>query len=141
MTQKEFTANWTEIIKAGLKKFPDEFIEKMNCSELSLPAKSLIMGPEIFGSYEIIDADGNPVLQTNDQYKLKYILYAGRYRPSKLKIPVNPEEIKEAVRNYEKHLDKFLVEIEKEFKSNFPDAKDFYKISNMIFNNLSLQRF
>ncbi len=141
MTKKEFIGNWTEIIKAGLKEFPDEFLEEVACDELSLPSKSLVMGPEIFGSFEITDSDGNPFLQTEDQYKLKYILYSNRYKPSQIRIPTEPANIKDTVRQYEKHLDGFLIGIEKDFKEHFPDSKDLNKISNQIFGAVSLQRY
>ena len=141
MTEKEFSEYWLKEIKENLKRFPDQFLEGISTEIKLLPGKILVLGPELFGSYEIIDSDGNPVLQTDDFSKAKYYLYASMYRPKELKIPLDHQHINEVVRFYEKHVDGFLQMMEKDFKEKFPESKKFNSISNHIFNSLSLSRY
>ncbi|MCK9279764.1 MAG: hypothetical protein M0P71_04020 [Melioribacteraceae bacterium] len=141
MTEKNFTEYWLKEIRGNLKKFPDQFLEGISSETKLLPGKILVLGPELFGSYEIIDSDGNPVLQTDDFSKAKYFLYASMYRPKELQIPLDHKQINEVVRDYEKHVDGFLQMMEKEFKEKFPESKKFNSISNHIFNSLSLSRY
>ena len=49
-------------------------------------------------------------------------------------------KVYETVRDYEKHLDSFLKEMEKEFKQAYPNSKGFKRISIQVFNSLNLTR-
>ena len=141
MTEKEFIKKWVTEIGGLLKTFPEDFIDNTQCEKMKLPGKSLVQGSELFGSYEILDTEGNPFTQVSDQYKLKYILYANRNKPSEIFIPKEEDKIKSAVKNYETHIDSFLIGIEKEYKNDFPTSKNFKEISNSIFYNLNIQRY
>lgn len=142
VTEKEFTAEWIEKLRAGyLKKFPDEFIGETDCQDFQLPMKNIHMGEELFGSYELIDSDGNSVLVTNSQAKAKYILYSCREKRPVIKVPSDEQELNEIVKNYEKHLDSLIRELEKQYTTTFPKQKNFFAISNNIFNSLNLKRY
>lgn len=142
MTEKEFTTEWIEKLKSGtLKKFPDEFIAGTDSKDLDLPLKGLLMGEELFGSYELIDPDGNSALVTDSYEKAKYILYSFREKSSRIKIPLDDNKTNEAVKLYEKHLDGLIREIEKDFSTRFSDKKNFLAVSNNIFNSLNLKRY
>lgn len=141
MTEKEFIKNWVNEIGELLKIFPDDFIDKTQCEKIKLPGKSLIPGSELFGSYEILDTEGNPQIQVSSYPKLKFILYSNRNKPLEVYIPKEEENIKTAVKNYESHIDSFLLGIEKAYKNDFPGAKNFKEISNSIFYNLNIQRY
>jgi len=141
MTEKEFIKNWVNEIGELLKNFPDDFIDKTQCEKIKMPGKSLIPGSELFGSFEILDTEGNPQIQVASYSKLKFILYSNRNKPLEIYIPKEEENIKTAVKNYESHIDSFLLGIEKAYKNDFPGAKNFKEISNSIFYNLNIQRY
>ncbi|TSA26802.1 MAG: hypothetical protein D4R68_06800 [Ignavibacteriales bacterium] len=140
MTEKEFTQNWVEKIKEKLKSFPDDFIGSAEYEEISLPGKILFLPPPFFDSYQITNELGETIFTTDDHFKAKYVLYANRLKPPQIKIPKEGMHVYETVRDYEKHLDSFLKEMEKEFKQNFPNSKGFKRISIQVFNSLNLTR-
>lgn len=140
MTEKEFAHIWIESIKSKLKSFPEDFINGSQCEEIILPGKVLFLPPPFFQSYQITNEVGDTVISTDDHFKAKYILYANRNKPLHVKVPVEQFKIYEAVRDYEKHIDSFLKEMEKEFKQLFPNSKGFKRISIQVFSTLNLAR-
>jgi hypothetical protein len=140
MTEKEFAQNWIEKIKDGLKSFPDEFLGKVECQTITLPGTVLFLPPPFFNCYQVTNDSGETIYSTDDHFKAKYILYANRSKPTQLKIPVTDLNVYETVRDYEKHLDKFLKDMEKDFKQTFPASKGFKRISIQVFNSLNLVR-
>ena len=141
MTEKEFISRWNNELKGGvLKQFPDDFIQSTDCALLTLPRKSLVLGAELFGSYEILDTDGNLQLQINNLVKAKYIIYANRNKPVEILIPRKEEEILMTVKSYERHLDTILAGISRDYKIAFPDGKNSLQVSNIIFKSLNIIR-
>ena len=140
MTEKEFAQNWIEKVKEALKTFPDDFLGKVECETISLPGTVLFLPPPFFSSYQVTNESGETIYSTNDHFKAKYVLYANRSKPTQLKVPVVDLNVYETVRDYEKHLDKFLKDMEKDFKLNFPNSKGFKRISIQVFNSLNLVR-
>jgi hypothetical protein len=142
LTEKEFISGWTKKIgKEGIKKFPDDFIVNKDLEEIELPGKTLILGEEFFGSYEILTIDGNPFLQLKSHTKAKYIIYSNRLKPKTIKIPLSEFEINSAVSNYEDYLDSILKEIKQDYTKNFPDGKNSIASANEIFKILNLTRY
>ena len=140
MTEKEFTQNWIDKIKKELKFFPEDFIAQFECEIIPLPGKVLFLPSPLFGSYQITDENGETIFSTFEHFKAKYVLYGNRAKPVELKIPVKELHVYEIVRDYEKHIDNFLKEMEKEFKSFYPASKGFKRISTQVFNSLNLTR-
>jgi hypothetical protein len=140
MTEKDFVAKWIEKIRVGLKRFPAEFIKDEECITLTVPQKLFIFPPPLFNTYQIIDESGEAIYSTDDQYRAKYIIYANRTRPAEIKIPSNDLRVYEIVRDYEKHLDSFLKEMEIDFKKLWPNSKAFHRNSLQVFNSLDLLR-
>lgn len=141
MTEKEFAQRWVDKINRELKNFPEDFLSNtVNCEEITLPGKTLFLPPPFFNSYQITDDTGDTFFSTDDHFKAKYILYSNRTKPTKLIVPHEAFKIYETVRDYEKHLDSFLREMEKEFKQTFPNSKGFKRNSAHIFNSLNLTR-
>jgi hypothetical protein len=101
----------------------------------------LTLGAELFGFHEINDTIGNIIYQAQNYTEAKYILYASRYKPTKIKIPAKQSDISSMVLKYDNHLDLLIRTIKKDFENEFPESKSFNKISNTIFNNLRLQRY
>ncbi len=140
MLEKEFAKYWVQLNRGEIKSFPGDFLSSSQTEEIKLPGKVLILGSELFGTYELLDEKGNEFLKVEDIYKAKYILYANMNKPNSIECPVHPEEIKSVVKLYENYLDNLLEQIRKEFKSKFPESKSFPEISNYIFNSLNLKR-
>jgi hypothetical protein len=140
MTEKEFTQNWIDKIRGELKTFPDDFMGNGEFEIITLPEKLLFLPPPFFDNYQITDENGETYLSTDDHFKAKYVLYGNRTKPAQLKIPLRDLHIYETVRDYEKHLDSFLKEMEKDFKQIFPNSKGFKRISIQVFNSLNLTR-
>ncbi len=141
MDVKEFKNKWIYRIASELKDFPDEFLNSIETEEMVLPGTSLMPGAELFGHFEILDADSNLFVQTESKAKMKYILYANRNKPPKINIPVLEKELEEVVRRYEKYLYGFLKEIKKDYENNFRSLKNFNEVSAAIFNSLNLHLF
>lgn len=141
MREKEFGISWVAQNRAIIKNFPEEFLEVKDVQEIKLPEDVLVMGPEMFGEFEILDSEGNPVLKAESFTKAKYILYSNRHKPKSIKIPINEEIVKETVKRYEKYLDELLTQIKEEFEDTFPNSKQLYEVTNYIFASLNLKRY
>ena len=142
MTEKDFISSWIEKIKAeGIKSFPDEFIDSKDFEEVALPGKTLIIGQEFFGSYEILSVDGSLVLHAENHTKAKFVIYANRMKPKKIKIPKGEKILKASVSSYEEYLDGFIKKIETDYRKNFPGIKNSGDVTNGILRILNLTRY
>jgi len=141
MTEKDFENLWIEKLKGTKKLFPSHFIEIEQSKTLIINEKILTLGSEFFGSYEIIDTDGEVVATVSEYEIAKFYFYSSLSRPKDIKIPTDELLIKSSVKEYEKHLDSILREVNKDFKKSFPDSKNFNAVSNQIFNLSNLRRY
>jgi len=141
-TEKEFIAKSVDTLnKKGIKVFPDEFLSLSKTTAISLPSKVLIMGEEFFGKYEILSADRKAVYQASSYTEAKYLIYASRKKDAILTIPLNEEEIKQTVMQYEKYLDSLMKEIISLYKKDFPEGKNSLFVMNEILKILNLVRY
>jgi hypothetical protein len=142
LTEKEFISKWTaSLSENGIKAFPEDFKDNKSSEEIKLPGKTLVIGEEFFGNYEVLTIDGTAVLHAENQYKAKYIVYSSRKKNTSIKIPVKSEDIKIAVAKYENYLDSIIKEIEADYKKSFPGEKRNNDLTNEIFRVLSLNRY
>lgn len=140
MNDKDFITKWIQKVESKLKKFPDEFLANFETENFQMPGKTVALGSELFGQFEIVDLNGNPIVQTDDYNFIKFILYANRLKPQTILKPKNPSDIKLVVKDYEFLLDSIVKEIKAELNKVLPNS-DFLRISNQIFNALNLQRY
>ncbi len=140
MNERDFVSKWIKKIESNFQKFPNDFVGDIETENYDLPGKPITLGSELFGQYEIVDLDGNPVLQTDDYNFIKYILYANRLKPRSIPKPISATEIARVVKEYEAQLDSIVKEIKSELKNLLPTS-DFLRVSNQIFNALNLQRY
>ncbi len=142
MKEKEFTSKWiTSLREKGIKKFPDDFLIDETIEEINLPSKTLVIGQEFFGSYEVLTVDGAAVLQAENLHKAKCITYSSRTRTCSVKIPKNDDQVKTLVTQYENYLDSIIKAIESDYKKNFPGEKRSNTLINEIFMILNLNRY
>lgn len=142
MSEKDFINKWTKLLSAeGIKKFPSDFADIKDFILLELPKQTLMLGKEFFGAYEVLTTTGESVYQANDLNEAKYIIYSGRNRSGKIQLPESKDEIALATKKYEAYIDSVLSRIEKDFKKEFPDSKNFSLVSNEIFKVLNLIRY
>jgi len=140
--EKEFITKWTiSLSEDGIRKFPDGFTKGNKVEKIELPGKSLVIGEEFFGSFEVLTIDGTAVMQADSQSKAKFIVYSSRNKITKLNIPENPEEVKSSVSKYENYLDTIIKEIEADYKKTFPGEKRGNALVNEIFRVLNLNRY
>ncbi len=141
MTSKEFiTEKIKEISQEGVKIFPNDFLLPCDHNSLRLPPDALIIGNEFFGLYEVLTIKGNSFQHADTLLKAKYLVYSGRQKDIEINIPADEKNIETMVKNYEKYLDMLLKQIEKDYKSSFPDNKDVNNIVNEVFRLLNLKR-
>lgn len=142
MTEKEFISRYiSKHNEINSKNFPDDFANLTDIEELTIPNKTLVLGSELFGSYEILTTEGEPVLNVESIHKAKYILYANSNRSSNIIIPKREIDIKGAVDNYEKYLDWILFDITEEMKKKLPESRNLFSVTNEIFLKLNLVRY
>jgi hypothetical protein len=142
MTEREFINKWTsKLASDGIKNFPADFFIPDHYKEVRIPGKPLLIGEELFGTFEILAADGLSVLHAEDYQQAKFIIYANRNTPSIIHLPESDEILKNTVAEYEAYLDKIIKDIETDYKKTFPDTKDsnpsqavteIFKIMNLV---------
>lgn len=142
MNEKEFISKWiTKLSGDGLKSFPSDFIQTENIKQVELPQKSLLIGNEFFGAYEIITTDGTSILQAESYPEAKYYVYSNRNKDRVINIPISLKDIEAAVLAYESYLDEVLKRIEKSYKKELPDLKTGDAAINDIFRALNINRY
>jgi len=139
MTEKDFINRWIETAEKRLPDFPSDFVEGMETERFNMPG-IVVLGSELFGHYELLDLQGNPVIQTDDYNFIKFILYANRTKPENVNKPLDTDKLSLIVKEYELQLDLLIKDIKTDLKKKLP-AGDFLKISNQIFSALNLQRY
>lgn len=141
MNEKIFIEKWVEEIENNLlAKFPDDFIKEIETKYFKLPGRSFSITSELFGQYELMDIDENRVIQTEDYYLVKFLLYANRTKPNLVSIPKERDEVKVTIKKYEKLLDSIIKDVMENIKVVLPNS-DPLKLSNQIFNLINLKRY
>ena len=141
MNVKEFISQYINNFSAkDIKKFPDDFVKPIDPKKLELPKKTIVLGNEFFGQFEITTTDGTPLFQAADIFEAKYIVYASRQRSGNIFIPRDLSEIKKAVEKYEEYLDSVLHDIAGSFLNKFPNSPELNQTTNEIFLKLGLTR-
>lgn len=142
MTEKEFISGWiSKITSRGIKEFPGDFCELKDHKEISLPGKTLVLGEEFFGNFEILSVDGSLVYRAENYDLSKFIIYANRLHPKSILIPAVQIEAKEANSKYEKYIDSIIREMETDYKKDLPLGKNFNSAVNEILRVLNLIRY
>ncbi|MBK7378919.1 MAG: hypothetical protein IPJ03_07900 [Ignavibacteriales bacterium] len=142
MNEKEFIKQYVEkIITGGIKNFPDDFISTDKLQKVKLPGKALHLGEEFFGSFEILNSDGESFLQVNDYNRAKYLIYSNKNLPANTLIPNDEVEIKTSVKKYELYLDNIIKDIRLTLSKTSIEIKHSSNIISEIFRILNLVRY
>jgi hypothetical protein len=142
LNEKLFIENWLSKVQSfGIKQFPLHFIDELQFDTISIPIKTLVIGQEFFGAYEIITTDGESVYQASNYDEAKFIVYSSKARNGLTYIPKDKSQIKPLVDSYNNYIDDLLNQIKKDYKKNFPDRKNIHAVSNEIFQKLNLIRY
>lgn len=141
MNEKDFIFSKSKDLSlSGLKNFPQDFSNSKKTSTIEVPEKVLLLGKEFFGSFEVTSATGDFVLSFQNEFEAKYVVYASHNRKNKINIPVEHLAIRSAVEEYEKYLDKLLLEIKNDYQKKINNGKNITLVSNEIFKKLNLTR-
>ncbi len=142
MNEKLFIDSWlSRIQSSGIKRFPLDFIDESTLDIISIPTKTLVIGKEFFGEYEVITTDGESIYHAPNYNEAKFIVYSSKERDSKAYLPKDRSKIKFLVDSYNNYLDDLLNQIKKDYKKNYPDGKNIHAVSNEIFKKLNLIRY
>lgn len=142
LNEKDFIKQYVEKITSdGVKNFPEDFISTDKLQKVKLPGKALHLGEEFFGSFEILNSDGESFLQVHDFNRAKYLIYSNKKLPAEISIPDNDDEIKESVKKYELYLDNIIKDIRSAFLKTGVDIKHSSNIISEIFRILNLVRY
>lgn len=142
MNEKSFIDSWLNRIQStGIKRFPLDFIDGSNLDIISIPTKTLIIGKEFFGEYEIITTEGESIYHAPNYNEAKFIVYSSKERDSKAYLPKDRSKIKVLVDSYHNFLDDLLTQIKNDYKNIFKDGKNVNAVSNEIFKKLNLIRY
>ena len=141
MNHKFFIDHWVSKIQSdGIKKFPHDFINLKDLESFNIPIKTLVIGQEFFGNYEIITTDGEQVYHTQDYDQAKFFVYSSRDRNGKAYLPNEKSQVKIIVSLYNNYLDGILNQIKKDYNKNFLDAKELHSVTSEIFKKINLIR-
>jgi len=141
LTKKEFVEYWkNKLISEGIKTFPDDFLDNVETLKKKIPAKTLILGSELFGTFEVITTDGEIITQAEDYVEAKYYVYASQQRKSEIKFPVDKNLIPLIVKKYEQYIDSIITEVTKDFRKSFQDTKEINPVSEIL-KTLNLVRY
>ena len=142
MNENLFIENWLiKVQSSGIRKFPHHFIDESQLDNISIPIKTLVIGQEFFGAYEIITTDGESVYHASNYDEARFIVYSSKERNGKTFIPKDRSIIKSFVDSYNNYLDDLLAQIKNDHKKNFQDGKNVHAVSNEIFKKLNLIRY
>lgn len=142
MNEKLFIENWINKIQSdGIKNFPQDYINKSQLDCIKIPIKTLVMGQEFFGSYEIITTSGEQVYQASTIDEAKFFLYSSKERNGNAYLPKDKALMKSTVELHSSFLDKLIEQIKKEYKKNFPEGKNLLSVTNEIFQKLNFIRY
>jgi len=115
-----------EVLPYGLKKFPEQFLDKplkpeeyQNISVLGEPLK---LGMFFLGTMEVV-SDSGFKYQAQSVEEAKYIVYSQKPDTYVVSLPKNKVVITKAVNDYERYLDKLRDDIFQEFFKRTFDHK------------------
>lgn len=142
MNEKLFIENWINKIQSdGIKNFPQDYINKSQLDCIKIPIKTLVMGQEFFGSYEIITTSGEQVYQASTIDEAKFFLYSSKERNGNAYLPKDKALMKSTVELHNSFLDKLIEQIKKDYKKNFHEGKNLLSVTNEIFQKLNFIRY
>lgn len=142
MNEEFFIESWlSKIQSSGIRQFPLDFIDESQLINISIPVKTLVIGQEFFGAYEIITTDGESVYHASNYDEAKFIVYSSKERNGKSYLPKDRSMTKTLVDSYNNYLDDLLTQIKNDYKKNFKDGKNVNAVSNEIFKKLNLIRY
>ena len=142
MNEKLFIDAWISKIQLdGIKQFPFHFIDESQLDIIPIPIKTLVVGQEFFGAYEIITTSGEQVFQASTSDEAKFIVYSSKQRNGKAYLPKDKSLVSKIVNAYNNYLDELIDIVKIDYKKEFADGKNFLNVSNEIFQKLNLIRY
>jgi hypothetical protein len=107
-----------EVLPYGLKKFPEEFLEKplkpQDYQTISIPEEPLKLGMFFLGTQEVI-SDSGFKYQAQSVEEAKYIIYLQKPDTYTVSLPKDKAVLTKAVNEYERYLNKLRDDLFQEF--------------------------
>ncbi|MCK7523496.1 MAG: hypothetical protein MZV64_40510 [Ignavibacteriales bacterium] len=136
MNENLFIENWLiKVQSSGIRKFPHHFIDESQLDNISIPIKTLVIGQEFFGAYEIITTDGESVYHASNYDEARFIVYSSKERNGKTFIPKDRSIIKSLIDSYNNYLDDLLAQIKNDYKRIFRMGRMFMQFQMKFLRN------
>ena len=129
-----------DLVKNGIKKFPDDFLDKkpkpQDCTNVAVPDAPLRLGHYFMGQQEVI-GDGFSY-QARSIEAAKYIIYAHKPGEYIVCLPDDEIAVTKAVTGYEYYLKELFQKLNTDILNRTFDHKQAEAISHRIFQELGL---
>jgi len=129
-----------DLVKEGIKKFPDDFLNKkpkpQDCISVVVPDIPLKLGHFFMGQQEIV-AEGFSY-QAPSLAVAKYIIYARKPAEYIVSLPNEETVVTKAVTDYERYLKELFQKLNQELLHRTFDHKQAETLSRRIFQELGL---
>jgi len=129
-----------DLVKEGIKKFPDDFLNKkpkpQDCSNVAVPDMPLRLGDYFLGQQEVA-GDGFSY-QASSMAAAKYIIYAHKHSEYIVSLPSDEIIITKAITDYENYLKELFQKLSQELLNRTFDHKQAETLSRRIFQELGL---
>lgn len=130
-----------EVLAAGVRKFPEGFIErfeKVKGTEIGLPAGRMKLGENFWGKQELCSEDGAHVREEPSIERAKFILYAKGKDALVVKVPESEIVIKKAVQEYGLYLKDLQEKLYRAFMEQCGDHTLSENLTKQVFEDYGL---
>ena len=128
------------VIPNGVKKFPDDFLEKSlknsECETVAIPGEKLKLGALFMGQHDVI-AENFAYTAANTEIA-KYIVYSQKHNLYIVSIPKDTQVAGNAVQKYEIYLNELKEKLRTELVNQIADYKLAESLSEQIFTEYGL---
>ncbi len=129
-----------DIVRNGLKKFPDDFLETKprigEYTDIAVPGSSLKLGHHFLGQQEVVGDDY--CYQARSLEAARYIIYANRHGEYIVKLPNDDIAVNKAIVGYEHYLRELFQRVNTEILNRTFDHKLAESLSHRVFDELGL---
>ncbi len=138
LTEKEFVSRWYEKLLKTIKIFPGDFIEGIETGVTVLTDKRITLGPEFFGTYQLLNSNGELVITAASLSEAKYYIYASISTSAPFQMPVKTTDTENVICLYEKYFMNLISKIAKDHSKNFPASERSQSVAIDILQRLKL---
>ena len=137
-TERDFITLWYGKLLKSIKMFPGDFASGFETREVILADRRITLGPEFFGTYQLVNSNGESALTADSIFEAKYYIYASISTSAPFKMPLNAADIEKVIRLYEKYFMELIGKIAKDHMIHFPSSERSQSVAVDILQRLKL---